>query len=438
MAVDVCRMQQSAGPFSITGTCVWNYQGVVNPANTTPHHSQYSPPSYDAGKMQPVCYGGGYDSGHQCSPTISMSPDYSGFPGKSHGKVLSPFSNPTTQLGSMSPLTSNSSLLPFQPTLDSSAYGSTGHRYSPHIPVSQPPYTTSQPTLPWMINMENSNASSSSSSFLPPEQSPIPSVSASLQNLPVSEPVSTHQIDVVASTHPPVSLQSGGGQPTLPYLPTLETPISSGSLPLTMPHIPAQSATGISLSAGPGGLFSLNIIPQFPATPSRRRPRRTSNNGNGTPKKPKTDKKTPTEKPHVCPVDNCGKRFSRSDELTRHLRIHTGQKPFQCHICLRCFSRSDHLTTHIRTHTGEKPFACDVCGRRFARSDERKRHKKVHDKEIVREVGRNQQAGRNPEVAVSPEPMQDAELVNIHQSEQQLIETTAPKTEPLTTLTSIQ
>lgn len=91
--------------------------------------------------------------------------------------------------------------------------------------------------------------------------------------------------------------------------------------------------------------------------------------------------KTPVhERPFSCPVDNCPRRFSRSDELTRHIRIHTGDKPFQCKICARAFSRSDHLTTHIRTHTGEKPFSCDTCGRRFARSDERKRHGKVHQK----------------------------------------------------------
>ncbi|KAM9836993.1 uncharacterized protein ACBR49_019389 [Aulostomus maculatus] len=89
-------------------------------------------------------------------------------------------------------------------------------------------------------------------------------------------------------------------------------------------------------------------------------------------------------KPFPCSVAGCERRFSRSDELNRHVRIHTGQKPFQCTICARSFSRSDHLTTHTRTHTGEKPFSCDVCGKRFARSDERKRHGRVHVKQQLR------------------------------------------------------
>ncbi|XP_047443244.1 early growth response protein 1-like [Mugil cephalus] len=95
-------------------------------------------------------------------------------------------------------------------------------------------------------------------------------------------------------------------------------------------------------------------------------------------------KNAPKVKPFSCTVQGCERRFSRSDELNRHVRIHTGQKPFQCVICARSFSRSDHLTTHTRTHTGEKPFSCDVCGKRFARSDERKRHGRVHIKQQFR------------------------------------------------------
>lgn len=99
-------------------------------------------------------------------------------------------------------------------------------------------------------------------------------------------------------------------------------------------------------------------------------------------------KTPPHERPYACPADGCDRRFSRSDELTRHVRVHTGQKPFQCRICMRSFSRSDHLTTHIRTHTGEKPFACAECGRKFARSDERKRHTKIHQRQRERRSDR--------------------------------------------------
>ncbi|XP_037929453.1 transcription factor Sp4-like isoform X1 [Teleopsis dalmanni] len=56
------------------------------------------------------------------------------------------------------------------------------------------------------------------------------------------------------------------------------------------------------------------------------------------------------ERPFVCSWMFCGKRFTRSDELQRHRRTHTGEKRFQCRECNKKFMRSDHLSKHIKTH----------------------------------------------------------------------------------------
>ena len=51
-----------------------------------------------------------------------------------------------------------------------------------------------------------------------------------------------------------------------------------------------------------------------------------------------------------CPLFSCGRLFKRLEHLKRHLRTHTMERPFQCLVCWKRFSRSDNLTQHSRIH----------------------------------------------------------------------------------------
>lgn len=68
--------------------------------------------------------------------------------------------------------------------------------------------------------------------------------------------------------------------------------------------------------------------------------------------------------------------------LTRHMRLHTGYKPYSCRTCGQVFSRSDHLSTHQRTHTGEKPYKCPSYGCSYSacRRDMITRHLRTHNR----------------------------------------------------------
>ncbi|KAF6804743.1 hypothetical protein CSOJ01_09963 [Colletotrichum sojae] len=72
-------------------------------------------------------------------------------------------------------------------------------------------------------------------------------------------------------------------------------------------------------------------------------------NADGT----RSNKKKKSQRFFCTDYPPCNLSFTRSEHLARHIRKHTGERPFQCH-CSRRFSRLDNLRQHAQTvHVNE-------------------------------------------------------------------------------------
>uniref|UniRef100_A0A8D0HET9 Zinc finger and BTB domain-containing protein 7C n=1 Tax=Sphenodon punctatus TaxID=8508 RepID=A0A8D0HET9_SPHPU len=77
-----------------------------------------------------------------------------------------------------------------------------------------------------------------------------------------------------------------------------------------------------------------------------------------------------------CPI--CNKVIMGAGKLPRHMRTHTGEKPYMCSICEVRFTRQDKLKIHMRKHTGERPYLCIHCNAKFVHNYDLKNHMRIH------------------------------------------------------------
>ncbi|XP_073487329.1 zinc finger protein 236 isoform X2 [Aquarana catesbeiana] len=105
------------------------------------------------------------------------------------------------------------------------------------------------------------------------------------------------------------------------------------------------------------------------------------------------------EKPFKC--EDCGKSFTVKSTLDSHVKTHGGQKLFNCHVCANSFSTKGSLKVHMRLHTGAKPFKCPHCDMRFRTSGRRKTHIQCHYKSDAKKVRKPVARRHLPQATVS-------------------------------------
>lgn len=148
----------------------------------------------------------------------------------------------------------------------------------------------------------------------------------------------------------------------------------------------------------------------------------------------------PTAAARLYTCGKCSKSYARLDHLSRHVRMHTQEKPYQCQVCSKAFARADLLKRHTLGHNKDDPQskpaiiqhsrvsqACEACAGLHLKCEEEKPCKRCNKKGIqcnysaTFSPGSMDQAGHQQQQDVSiqsPQPQQQYQHPSQNQQQQ--------------------
>lgn len=92
-------------------------------------------------------------------------------------------------------------------------------------------------------------------------------------------------------------------------------------------------------------------------------------------RKRRQKKMVESDLPAMC--DTCGKTFPHHYMLQTHLKRHDPSTWEECKICRKSFP--DGLKRHMRVHSGERPYVCSECGAAYKQAYGLTMHKAIHN-----------------------------------------------------------
>lgn len=78
-----------------------------------------------------------------------------------------------------------------------------------------------------------------------------------------------------------------------------------------------------------------------------------------------------------CKCPDCGLVVSKNSMMA-HLRLHTGEQPFQCKLCVESYVNVTSLRRHLGIHFNIFSKSCEICGQQFKRIEHYNNHLSLH------------------------------------------------------------